>query len=193
MFPDSEWKVNFSSTCTVATNWYDGTNGTPRCLAPATAKSSRKGARCHGYRIIQTVNRPVGLRPLACDAWITCNWSWGAASYTNVPFPTMGPSPPKPAADPCANGKYYNANDCRDPGKSETLLRGRRHWRRRRQLHRFLECLLDNLHLRHQDQQDDTPVTTYTTNRTVITNITTRPVDSNHDEFDRHDDHRIQC
>ena len=105
--------VTFSTSCTVATNWFDGTNW--NTIAPATGDAQIFLAGCAVPWQWAFAGCPnacwTGI--FSCDTpGLAFQWQWGAACYANNQ-PSYGNMAPKACLQtPCPNGQYYNASDC---------------------------------------------------------------------------------
>ncbi|MGP8202136.1 MAG: hypothetical protein ACLQU4_21865, partial [Limisphaerales bacterium] len=173
-------QVNFSTTCTVATNWYNAINQTWNTTVPAAGDSEIfvQGIAIQwqpAFANCQSVCWEATFS--SATPGLNCNWQWGAACYTNS-MPGLGSIAPKACLQTaCPNGQYYNANDNAGSPENDrpycvaggTGFGGGNftgNWNGDSTTCTF--GLTTNITY--------TPVITYTTNTTVTTNTTTTPV-----------------
>jgi hypothetical protein len=111
-YPVPNGTIVFSSTCTVATNWFDGTNW--HTTLPCAGDSEIFAQGC-AIPWLTAFGNCQSVCWTACFSsptpGLTCNWQWGAACYTNS-LPAYGSIAPKACLQTsCPNGQYYNAGD----------------------------------------------------------------------------------
>jgi hypothetical protein len=111
-YPVPNGTICFTNTCTVATNWFDGSswhttlpcNGDSQIFLQGCAipwQSDFVGCQSACWTGVFCSSSPS----------LTCNWQWGAACYNNSQ-PSCGSIAPKACLNtPCPNGYYYNSAD----------------------------------------------------------------------------------
>jgi len=177
-YPVPNGTINFSSTCTVATNWFDGTNWHTTLPCAGDSQIFAQGCAIPWQSAFASCQSACWTAVFSCSTpGFTCNWQWGAACYTNTQ-PACGSIAPKTCLQTsCPNGQYYSSGDqCGTPenhkpycvgggsGGGGTNCTGS--WCGTSTLCSF--GLTTN--------KTVTPITTVITNKTVTTNTTTTPI-----------------
>jgi hypothetical protein len=170
--------VNFSSTCTVATNWFDGTNW--HTTVPCAGDSQIFAQGCAipwqaDFASCQSICWTACFS--SCSPGLTCNWQWGAACYNNS-LPAYGSIAPKACLQTsCPNGQYYNAGDqCGTPENCKPWCVGGGTGGGGANCTGSWSGTSTTCTFGTKTNITVTPVTTLTTNTTVMTNTTTTPV-----------------
>ncbi len=111
-FPIPNGQINFSPTCTVGTNWFDGTQWNTTLPCAGDDQIFLNGCAIPWQADFANCQSVCWTGVFSCDtAGFTCNWQWGAACYNNSQ-PACGSISPKAChKTSCPNGQYYNSSD----------------------------------------------------------------------------------
>ena len=111
-FPIPNGQINFSPTCTVGTNWFDGTQWNTTLPCAGDDQIFLQGCAIPWQSDFANCQSVCWTGVFSCDtAGFTCNWQWGAACYNNSQ-PACGSISPKAChKTSCPNGQYYNSGD----------------------------------------------------------------------------------
>jgi hypothetical protein len=111
-FPIPNGQIKFSSTCTVGTNWFDGTQWNTTLPCAGDDQIFLQGCAIPWQSDFANCQSVCWTGVFSCDtAGFTCNWQWGAACYNNSQ-PACGSICPKAChKTSCPNGQYYNSSD----------------------------------------------------------------------------------
>jgi hypothetical protein len=170
--------VNFSSTCTVATNWFDGTNWNTTLPCAGDSQIFAQGCAIPwqaDFGSCQSVCWTAAFS--SCTPGLTCNWQWGAACYTNS-MPAYRSIAPKACLQTsCPNGQYYNSSDnAGSPENEKPYCVGGGTGFGGANCTGSWDGTSTTCTFGTKTNITYTTVTTITTNTTVTTNITTTPV-----------------
>jgi hypothetical protein len=111
-FPVPNGLITFSSTCTVATNWFDGTQWNTILPCAGDNQIFLQGCAIPWQADFASC-KSVCWTAVFCSSspGFDCNWQWGAACYSNSQ-PAYGSICPKACLQTaCPSGQYYNAGD----------------------------------------------------------------------------------
>jgi hypothetical protein len=111
-FPIPNGQINFSPTCTVATNWFDGTQWNTTLPCAGDNEIFLHGCAIPWQADFANCQSVCWTGVFSCDtAGLSCSWQWGAACYNNSQ-PSCGSICPKACHQTsCPNGQYYNSSD----------------------------------------------------------------------------------
>jgi uncharacterized repeat protein (TIGR01451 family) len=111
-FPIPNGQINFSPTCTVGTNWFDGTQWNTTLPCAGDDQIFLHGCAIPWQSDFANCQSVCWTGVFSCDtAGFSCNWQWGAACY-NTSQPSCGSICPKAChKTSCPNGQYYSSSD----------------------------------------------------------------------------------
>jgi hypothetical protein len=111
-FPIPNGQINFSPTCTVGTNWFDGTQWNTTLPCAGDDQIFLQGCAIPWQSDFANCQSVCWTGIFSCDtSGFSCNWQWGAACYNNSQ-PACGSICPKAChKTSCPNGEYYNSSD----------------------------------------------------------------------------------
>jgi uncharacterized repeat protein (TIGR01451 family) len=111
-FPIPNGQINFSPTCTVASNWFDGTQWNTTLPCAGDDQIFLQGCAIPWQSDFANCQSVCWTGVFSCDtAGFACNWQWGAACYNNSQ-PACGSICPKAChKTSCPNGQYYSPSD----------------------------------------------------------------------------------
>jgi hypothetical protein len=116
-FPIPNGQINFSPTCSVGTNWFDGTQWNTTLPCGGDDGIFLQGCSIPWQTNFANCQSVCWTGIFSCDtAGFNCNWQWGAACY-NDSQPSCGSIAPKACHQTyCPNGQYYSSGDqCGSP------------------------------------------------------------------------------
>lgn len=111
-FPVPNGTINFSSGCTTATNWFDGTNWHTTLPCAGDDEIFVQGCAIPWQTDFANCQSACWTATFSCSTpGFVCNWQWGAACYGGS-APYCGNIAPKACHQTsCPNGQYYNSGD----------------------------------------------------------------------------------
>jgi hypothetical protein len=111
-YPLPNGQINFSPSCTVATNWFDGTQWNTTLPCGGDSGIFLQGCGIPWQSAFANCHTVCWTGVFSCDtAGFNCNWQWGAACYNNTQ-PSCGSICPKACTQTsCPNGQYYSSGD----------------------------------------------------------------------------------
>jgi len=111
-FPIPNGQINFSPSCAVATNWFDGTQWNTTLPCGGDSGIFLQGCGIPWQSAFANCHEVCWTGVFSCDtAGFTCNWQWGAACY-NETQPGCGSICPKACSQTyCPGGQYYSSGD----------------------------------------------------------------------------------
>jgi hypothetical protein len=111
-FPIPNGTVNFSSSCTVASNWFDGTSWHTMLPCGGDSEIFLQGCAIPWQSDFANCQSVCWTGAFSCSTpGFSCNWQWGAACYSGS-TPGCGSIAPKACLQtPCPNGQYYKSGD----------------------------------------------------------------------------------
>ena len=111
-YPIPNGQINFSPSCTVATNWFDGTQWNTTLPCGGDSGIFLQGCGIPWQSAFANCHTVCWTGVFSCDtAGFNCNWQWGAACYNNTQ-PSCGSIGPKACTQTsCPNGQYYSSGD----------------------------------------------------------------------------------
>ena len=177
-FPITNGTINFSSTCTVATNWFDGTNWHTTLPCAGDSQIFLQGCAIPWQADFANCQSVCWTAVFSCSTpGFNCNWQWGAACYTNS-LPACGSIAPKACLQTsCPNGQYYNLGDqCGTPENCKPYCVGGGTGGGGANCTGSWSGTSTTCAFGLTTNKTITTVTTLTTNTTITTNTTTTPV-----------------
>jgi hypothetical protein len=111
-YPVSNGIVNFSSTCTAATNWFDGTNWNTTLPCAGDDEIFLQGCAIPWQPAFASCQSVCWTGVFSCTApGQSFNWQWGAACYASSQPVYTNICPKACHETSCPNGQYYNSGD----------------------------------------------------------------------------------
>jgi hypothetical protein len=111
-YPVPNGTIHFSSTCTVATNWFDGTNWNTTLPSSGDGQIFLSGCGIPWQSAFAGCQNVCWTGVFSCDTpGLSFNWQWGAACYANNQPAYASMAPKACLQTPCPNGQYYSASD----------------------------------------------------------------------------------
>jgi hypothetical protein len=177
-FPVPNGTVNFSSTCTVATNWFDGTNWHTTLPCIGDNGIFAQGCAIPWQSDFANCKSVCWTAVFSCSTpGFNCNWQWGAACYSDTQ-PACGSIAPKACLQTsCPGGQYYSSSDqCGTPENHKPYCIGGGTGSGGNNCTGSWAGTSTTCVFGITTNKTTTPVTTITTNTAITTNITTTPV-----------------